>query len=279
MPEIEPVDQSLKSLQGVHLWHASLSSCSQRVRIVLAEIGRDYESHLVNLEKDEHATEAYQAIHPKGLVPALVEDGRLFIESIDIIRHISGDAPGLGKGSPDLLELAAAAQHDLKLLNFEFLFRAAPLPPDRSAKAFQNNHRNAWLRQFRIDFANGFDIDRINAAVKRTDEGFGLLDDRLSDGRKFLSGDTFSLSDIAWIPNVHRVQLMNWPFKNGSLLRNWFERVSSRTSYARALLDWQNGHVLESFADYTEMRRLAGTDIRAFPHFREAARSTSVRTG
>ena len=77
MPEIEPADVSLKDLQGLHLWHAPLSSCSQRVRIVLSETGQAYESHLIDLERDEHASAAYQAVHPKGLVPALVHDGRL----------------------------------------------------------------------------------------------------------------------------------------------------------------------------------------------------------
>ncbi|MBL6622685.1 MAG: glutathione S-transferase family protein, partial [Alphaproteobacteria bacterium] len=40
MPQIEPQDETLKSLTGLHLWHASMSSCSQRCRIVLAETGK-----------------------------------------------------------------------------------------------------------------------------------------------------------------------------------------------------------------------------------------------
>ncbi|MFT6272695.1 MAG: glutathione S-transferase [Dinoroseobacter sp.] len=35
MLEIEPIDQSLKTLTGLHLWHAPMSSCSQRVRLGL----------------------------------------------------------------------------------------------------------------------------------------------------------------------------------------------------------------------------------------------------
>ena len=72
MPKIEPEDQTLKTLSGLHLWHAPMSSCSQRVRIALAETGQDYVNHPIDLEKDEHATAAYQAIHPKGLVPVHV---------------------------------------------------------------------------------------------------------------------------------------------------------------------------------------------------------------
>ncbi|MBO6919439.1 MAG: glutathione S-transferase [Rhizobiaceae bacterium] len=166
MLEIEPEDKSLKSLKGLHLWHAPMSSCSQRVRITLAERGEAFTSHVISLEKDEHASADYQRIHPKGLVPALVDDGYLIIESIDIIGHIAGkDSPLANVSSSKLLDMADAAQLDLKLLTFEFLFRAGPPPSPENAKAFQKSHKNEWLQQFRKDFAKGFDQDRINDAI------------------------------------------------------------------------------------------------------------------
>ena len=266
MPEIEPGDQSLKGLSGLHLWHAPMSSCSQRVRIVLAETGQDYESHLVNLERDEHATPQYQAIHPKGLVPALVDEGRLVIESIDIIQHIGGDLAAAA--DPDLLMMADDAQADLKLLTFEYLFRSKPPPPTETAEAFQASHQNEWLKQFRRDFAAGFDRDRLNEAAARTDDCFQKLDRLLSDGRAYLGGATFSLSDVAWMPNVHRFSLMGWPFERTPQLQRWFEQIAARPSYQLGLLDWQPEPLAGAFADYTEQRRAAGTDIRSLPHFR-----------
>ncbi len=268
MPEIEPKDRTLKSLKGIHLWHAPMSSCSQRVRIALAESGKDFVSHLINLEKDEHATPEYQRIHPKGLVPALLDEGRLYIESIDIISHIAGNEGPLAEtGSKQLLALADAAQIDLKLLTFEFLFRIGPPPPSEAAEAFQKSHQNEWLRQFRIDFANGFDRGRLNDAIARTDEGFRHLDRLLSDGRTYLEGPEFTLSDIAWMPNVHRFRLMDWPFESTRHLQAWFQRISERPSYRLALLDWQPAQVAETFGEYTKRRQAKGTDVRSFPHF------------
>lgn len=265
MPEIEPKDQSLKTLEGIHLWHAPMSSCSQRVRIVLAETNREYKGHLINLERDEHASDAYQAIHPKGLVPAMVVDGRLFIESIDIIQEIAGKQSDLAvAASAELLAMADKAQLDLKLLTFEFLFRAGPPPTAADAEAFQGAHRNEWLRQFRIDFANGFESSRLEAAVRATKQGFQRLDDVLSDGRKHLGGEVFSLSDVAWMPNVHRFNLMGWPFEKTPHLNAWFERVSKRMSYKSALLDWQNEVVENIFTDYTQKRRKEGTDVLSY---------------
>ena len=268
MPEIEPINQTLKSLKGIHLWHAPMSSCSQRVRITLAEVGRHFESHLIDLEKDEHATPEYQRIHPKGLVPALVDDGRLFIESIDIIGRVaSAESPLAQVGSDRLLAMADAAQLDLKLLTFEFLFRIGPPPPSETAAAFQKSHQNEWLRQFRVDFANGFGKDRLNDAIARTDRGFRHLNKLLSDGRTYLEGSNFTLSDIAWMPNVHRFQLMGWPFERTSHLRAWFERIAERPSYRQALLDWQPAPVAKAFEEYAKRRQAEGTGVRSFPHF------------
>lgn len=265
MPEIEPKDTSLKSLEGLHLWHAPMSSCSQRVRIVLAETGKPFVSHVIDLERNEHASKAYQAIHPKGLVPALVEDGRLYIESVDIIQKVAGSDSSLANSaSPELLKMADEAQLDLKLLSFEFLFRSRPPSRPEDAEAFQRSHQNDWLKQFKIDFAKGFDPERIDAAVRRTDGGFRHLDDLLSDGRRYLEGDEFSLSDAAWMPNFHRFNLMGWPFERTPSLKSWFDRVSARPSYQVALLNWQPEVVPGAFAEYTRKRRAEGTDVQAF---------------
>lgn len=271
MPEIEPQNTDLKSLKGLHLWHAPMSSCSQRVRITLAEVDRGFESHVIHLEKDEHASPEYQRIHPKGLVPALVEDGRLYIESVDIIAQIAGaDSPLSQVTDHKFLRLADEAQIDLKLLTFEFLFRADPPPSMEEAQMFQEQHQNAWLKQFRIDFANGFDVARINDAIARTADGFAQLDAALADGRSYLEGEAFTLSDIAWMPNVHRFSLMDWPFENTPHLQSWFQRVSERPSYQKALLDWQETAAIKSFEAYTQSRQSEGTDIRSFPHFEQA---------
>lgn len=273
MPEIEPQDQSLKTLIGLHLWHAPMSSCSQRVRIVMAEAGKLFESHLVDLERGEHASEAYQAIHPKGLVPALVDDGRLIVESIDIVQHVSGPDSALMTGiSTHILAKADAAQLDLKLLTFEFLFRGAPAKSDDVAQAFQRNHKNAWLTEFYRDFAAGFDRNRIEQAVIRTRDDFDFLDARLSDGRAFLAGDQMTLEDVAWLPNAHRFDLMGWPFERTPHLAGWFARMRARPSYRAGLVEWENPHAKNMFNNYSVQRRVEGTDICAFAGLNEQLR-------
>ena len=88
MPIIEAGREDLKELKGLHLWHAGMSNCSQRCRITLNELGREWESHVVNLQKAEHATEEYQQINPNGVIPALVHDGTVVVNSVDIIAYL-----------------------------------------------------------------------------------------------------------------------------------------------------------------------------------------------
>jgi glutathione S-transferase len=265
MPEIQSKSQLLRDLKGIHLWHAPMSSCSQRVRIVLAETKKNYESHVINIAKNEHATEDYQTIHPNGLVPAIVIEGRLFIESIDIIGLLADDDSDLLLyHDVSLLKNADDAQMDLKLLSFEFLFKGTPIQIKEEFDEFQVNHNNDQLKQFRVDLSNGFERDRIEKAVARTHNHFQKLENILSDGRHFLGGAVYSLSDVAWAPNFHRCNLMNWPFQNTPYLRSWFNRVSKRESFELGLLSWENKDVMKNLDSYTRQSKALRRDIRAF---------------
>lgn len=204
----------------------------------MAEADQVFESHLIDLKRGEHASAAYQAIHPKGVVPALVDNGHLIIESIDIIMHVANDASALAEGvSLAILAKADAAQPDLKLLTFEFLFSVGPKRSREEVRAFQENHRNGWLKQFYRDFAAGFDRDRIRDAVARTKVDFDYLDALLSDGR---------------------------PFEKTPHLQRWFLNVSARPSYRKALVDWEDQSASVAFSTYTSTRRAEESDVRSF---------------
>ena len=157
MPIIEPEDQSIKTLKGLHLWHDDLSSCSQRVRAVLAIKGLNWDDHLLAIPKGDTTTPQYLAINPKGLVPVLVHDGFLWTESIDIIDYLDRTypKPALRPVDPEQeaqmirwMKSADTAQYDLKVLSHEFLFRAVRDVSDADLKIFENNVENEVLVDF-----------------------------------------------------------------------------------------------------------------------------------
>ena len=281
MPIIEPLDPTIKDLKGLHVWHSELSSCAQRVRITLDEKGLGWEGHLIDIPKNEHATPEYQAINPKGLVPAFVDHGTLLIESCDIIDYIDKKYPDprLRPSDPILelklsgwLDRADKAQADLKLLSHEFLFRPRKLMTESEVVDFEISHNNKALVDFIREWQgnNMFPKIKLDAAVTRTDTDFKELDSALAD-QHWVIGDQFTLADIAWMPNIHRVMLMEWPLERYKNLSRWFDQLKARSSYRSALVAWEPEGLRDRFANYVAKRKKeTGIHVTAFGALVEA---------
>src|ERR1043165_3651880 len=71
----------------LELYHGTTSVCAQKVRLTLAEKGLEWQSHLLELNGD-HLTPEYLKINPNGVVPTLVHDGTIVVESTVIIHYL-----------------------------------------------------------------------------------------------------------------------------------------------------------------------------------------------
>ena len=71
--------------EGLHVFHFLFSSCSQKLRIFLALKGVDWESHEIDLMTNENLSDYYLGINPHGLLPSIVHDGDVHIESNDTL--------------------------------------------------------------------------------------------------------------------------------------------------------------------------------------------------
>lgn len=72
----------------LELYHAHISTCSQKVRLCLAEKGLTWTSHPIEFATGEHLTAAYLQLNPNGVVPTLVDDGRPVIDSSVICEYL-----------------------------------------------------------------------------------------------------------------------------------------------------------------------------------------------
>ena len=73
----------------LELYHANHSTCSQKVRLCIAEKGLKYESHLINLATKEQLDPDYIKINPNGVVSTLVHDGSVVIDSSVICEYLN----------------------------------------------------------------------------------------------------------------------------------------------------------------------------------------------
>ena len=77
----------------IELYHNAMSTCSQKVRLVLAEKGLAWTSRELDLRKSEHLAPDYLRLNPDGVVPTLVVDGAVVRESTVIVEYLDDAFP------------------------------------------------------------------------------------------------------------------------------------------------------------------------------------------
>ena len=256
---VQLVDSDIKTREvldwkGVHVLHFMGSSCSQKLRIFLNLKGIPWESHPVDLPGNENFRPWFLGINPRGLVPVLVHDGAVHIESNDIITYLEKTFPTpklVPAGHED--EVAALLKHeddlhlDLRTLSFRFVF--APPGPPKPAEALKSYAANGSGtvqgavdrdKQVQIEFweraaKEGFTDERARASAQKFRAEFDAMDKTLAQ-QPYLMGDTLSVLDIAWLIYAHRLSLAGYPFERlHPHVFAWKEKLSARPEFAKEI--------------------------------------------
>ena len=88
------------------LYHNNMSTCSQKVRLALAEKGVDFDSVELDLRRGDQMQPEYKAKNPNAVVPTLECDGRPVIESTVINEFIADAFAGPDLRPEDPVEAA-----------------------------------------------------------------------------------------------------------------------------------------------------------------------------
>ncbi|MGP1676685.1 MAG: glutathione S-transferase family protein [Burkholderiales bacterium] len=81
---------AFRAATPVELYHSTHSTCSQKVRICLAEKGLAWTGHHLNLRRFDQLKPEFLALNPAGVVPVLVDGGQVLIESRIINEYLEG---------------------------------------------------------------------------------------------------------------------------------------------------------------------------------------------
>ncbi len=89
-------------MTALRLHHSIFSASSQKVRLALAEKRLAHDSVAVDLQAGEQHAPAYRALNPRGVVPTLIHDGAVLIESAAILEYLDDvfPEPALRPGDP-----------------------------------------------------------------------------------------------------------------------------------------------------------------------------------
>jgi len=247
MAVVDSAHESVKSLKGLHLYHGDISNCSMRVRMTLEEKGLDWISHHLDLKKKENITDEYFSINPKGLVPALVHDGVVHVESNEIIDYLDQIYPEPALRSEEKetemmewLRLATSIHvTGIKPYVYATMIQKKVKKTAEEEAKYNALQKNEELKSFHSKHAGGkaMDVDDLEEPKKILKACFDKLEATLS-GNDWILGEKFTLADISWVPVYFVLVGCGYPFKNYPNITRWAEAFSVRDSYKKGILQW-----------------------------------------
>lgn len=246
MVVIVPTNKSVESLKGLHLYHGHISNCSMRVRMTLIEKGLRWISHHLDLKKKENISDEYFGINPNGLVPTLVDNGVVHIESNDIIDYLDETYPepslraSDNEGMMEWLRLAASIHVPaVKPYVYATKIQKKVKKTAEEQKKYDELQKNEELKSFHAKHAgsSAFGEDDIVRSQEILGECFTKLESTL-EGREWIMGDQFTLADISWIP-LHFVLVgCGYPFERHPNISRWAAAFPEKESYREGILKW-----------------------------------------
>lgn len=233
------------------LYNFAQSTCSQKVRLTLAEKGLDFEDRQIDLKKNENLADWYLEINPNGVVPALVHDGKAVVDSSIINEYIDEvfPEPSLVPSDPHTRARMRAWRQFIDEIPTAAIrvpsFNAYIVPNWGAASGNKTwaSERLAKAKQ-RISFYRrltdeGFPPEEVEDARTKLRVTVERMDKSLADGpndNPWLIGEQFTLADIALIPTFVRMEDLGITeiFEDLPRVVDWFARSCARPSFARA---------------------------------------------
>lgn len=232
------------------LYHNAASSCSQKVRLVLAEKDLDFESHDVDLVSGAQHDPDYVKLNPNHVVPTLVDAGRVFIESTLINEYLDeayGEVPmrpadAAGRYATRLWTKKIDTMHpQCGVITYAIGPRAIVLSQPEEVReanlaAIPDPAQRARRRSV---IEHGVKAPEFAGAIGSHLDFLDEMNAALGDA-PWLTGDLFGLADAAALPYVLRLEhLAMGPLVEARpRVAEWLERVKARPAYQEAVEKW-----------------------------------------
>ena len=229
------------------LYHHKMSTCSQKVRLVLAEKHLSYEERIIALERDEQISDWFLAVNPNGVVPALEHDGSVIVDSSVINEYLEDVYPEMPLRPRD--PVARAHMRAWRQFIDEVPTHAIRYPTfnaviarnySKMSEAEFNQlaerrplRKHLFLKMGRTGFSKQ-DIDNSLEQLRRT---LVRMDRSLREA-PWLAGDMFTLADISVVPTIVRMDDLGLASMWSDLptIAAWFARVQARPSFSIAFM-------------------------------------------
>ena len=232
------------------LYHGRTSVCSIKARLALAEKGVAFESRLLTLRGDQFDPD-YMKLNPNAVVPTVVHDGKVVIESTVIMHYVDEAFAGVPLMPADPLQRAQVRMTE-KLMdeyvhvscmtitfataNRASLARLKPEEMEAELAKAPDAKRSEIKRQV---VAHGLDAAPVVEALRHQEHLLDRIEAAMQHG-PYIAGSDWSLADAAATPYVWRLDKLKlarlWGRRPG--VAAWYERIRARPSFKAAVEDW-----------------------------------------
>ena len=225
------------------LYNAPQSTCSQRVRFVLNAKGLPFDEIKLDLLEGDQLKPDYLKLNPNGVVPTIVHEGAVVIDSAVIMEYLEEVVPP--RFTPEVPAERATMRSHMRFIdemptpavriptfNIAFLPRFQAMSEDEFI-AFANSkplRREMMLRMGRKGFPDSDmkeAMDRLSRTIVRMDEAIA------SSGGPWLMGKDLTLADIAVMPVIVRLADIKLErlWQGRSTVARWFEAIQAQPAF------------------------------------------------
>jgi len=207
------------------IYGMEVSTCTQKVLMVLAEKEYDAELVQVNVLKGEDKLPEHLKRQPFGEVPVLEDDGFVLYESRAIIRYLDQRLPGRSLTPSDIRTRGLMEQW----MSVEQSYFSEPVYDlVRSSSVYDM----VWNSEAAMHFPPPPDKAKLAKATEEVGRVFDVLD-RVLAQQDYLVGPMFSLADVTFMPYIPYLlaagggEILNARASTAA----WWKRVSARPSW------------------------------------------------
>ncbi len=231
----------------LELYNFQQSTCSQKVRFVLAEKGLEWVDKRLDSRRGEHLQPDHLKLNPNGLVPTIVHDGAVILDSSVIMEYLDEIFPEISMVPSD----PVARAHMRKWLRY---MEEVPTPAVRFP-SFQKYLRRSFThldadqmeeqarrRPLRTEFyrrmgTDGFSDAEIQTALDNLQQSVDRVDAALeAHGGPWITGEQLTVADACYLPSIDRMDDLGHAslWAERPHMAAWYARIKARPAYATA---------------------------------------------
>ena len=193
-------------------------STGARVQWALEELGLPYEYVELDRTKGEHKSESFLSINPNAKVPAIVDNGVAYFESLAILLYLAERYgvdkklwPAAGQTRADALSWTVWAIVELQYNLRERIYHGLDSPI-----SYKKEDRSAAAAEFNLGAIN---------------KHLTMIDKRLA-GRDYLMGE-FTLADVAAASTLRFGTMFGISLDGHPAVAAWADRCGKRPAWAK----------------------------------------------